>query len=85
MHGFLQVASLLGAALVLAAYVALQWCRWPSTGRAYLWCNLLGAAILTVVAVVDRRAGFIVLEASWTGVSLNALIRPRSTPPPDRV
>lgn len=72
---FLQLVSLLGAGLILGAYVALQRRRWPSTGRLYLWCNLLGATLLTVVAAVDRRVGFMVLEAAWAAVSLHALAR----------
>jgi len=73
MELFLQLVSLLGAGLILGAYVALQRRRWSSTSRLYLWCNLLGATLLTVVAAVDRRVGFVVLEAAWAAVSLYAL------------
>jgi drug/metabolite transporter (DMT)-like permease len=82
MHVFLQVTSLVGAALVLAAYVALQRRWWSSTGATYLWFNFVGAALLTAVAIVDRRAGFVVLEATWTLVSLATIVRPASGPVP---
>lgn len=77
----LQIASLVGAGLILAAYVALQRHRWSSTGKPYLWCNLVGALLLAAVAVADRRAGFIVLESVWAAVSLVSLVRHRPIAP----
>lgn len=75
MNALLQVLSLGGAGLILFAYLALQQRWWSSDGWAYLWFNLVGAAMLTVVALVDRRLGFIVLEAAWVVISLVALLR----------
>lgn len=78
MNVVLQVASLLGALLILLAYVALQRGRWSSHAPAYLWCNLLGAALLTAVATIDRRIGFMLLEGAWTLITLHSILtRPR--------
>lgn len=71
----LQVTSLVGAALILVAYVALQRRNWSSTGAAYLWFNLAGALLLAAVAIADRRAGFIILEGVWAAVSLVSIVR----------
>lgn len=71
----LQAISLVGAGLILVAYVALQRNRWTSRNRWYLWCNLLGSVALTVVAVSDRRVGFVLLEATWAVVSLWSMIK----------
>lgn len=76
MNVAVQLASLVGAALILGAYVSLQRGWWTPAGRGYLWCNFLGAAILTGVAVWDRRFGFIVLEVVWALVSGWSLVRP---------
>ncbi len=78
----IQVVSLVGAGLILLAYFRSQRGFWAQHDRAYLWCNLMGATLLTVVAVWDRRIGFIVLEAAWVWVSLASLRRTisRATP-----
>ena len=84
MSWIVQVVSLMGAGLVLGAYFALQRRVWTSTGNAYLWFNFLGALLLTVVAVVDRRLGFMVLEAAWAAISAWAILGRRSPVTPAR-
>ena len=71
-----QLASLVGAALILVAYVAYQRGRLGREHRSYNALNFVGSAILAWVAIVDRRWGFIVLEGAWALLSLPALLRP---------
>jgi hypothetical protein len=72
---FNQLLSVVGAGLVLGAYVALQR-RWLSSAdRVYSAMNLVGAGLLTWVAIADRRAGFIVLEGAWALLSLPGTLR----------
>lgn len=71
----LQILSLLGAGLILGAYVA-NLRGWTGPQRvSYGLANLVGALILAWVAVVDRRAGFILLEGVWALVSVPPLLR----------
>ena len=76
MNFWIQAVSLVGAVLILAAFVALQrgWAR--SSAAAYLWANFVGSSLLAAVAIVDRRLGFVLLEVVWAAVSLWSLMRP---------
>ena len=66
----LQLVSIVGALLILGGYLALQR-RWlDQADLRFNLMNLIGAALLTWVAVVDRRYGFVLLEGSWTLLSL---------------
>jgi hypothetical protein len=78
MNGLLQLVSILGATMILLAYFALQRRWWSSHTWPYLWCNFLGATLLTVVAVADRRIGFIALEAVWALVTLQTMVSLRN-------
>jgi hypothetical protein len=70
-----QLVSLVGAALILAAYVALQRGWLPRESRLYNALNFVGSLLLTYVAVKDRRVGFIILEGAWALLSLPGMLR----------
>ena len=73
---FFQLVSLVGAALILAAYWAINR-RWLKPHhRLYNLMNFLGGALLLWVAIVDQRIGFMVLEAAWAIIAIPPLIRP---------
>lgn len=72
---FYQIVSLLGAVLILAAYGLNQAGRLLPAHAVYNLMNLVGASLLAWVAVVDRRAGFVVVEGAWALMSLLPLVR----------
>ncbi len=69
-----QVIQILGALLILAAYAAVQFDRMETSSRAYLALNLLGSAILAVLAVSSSQWGFVLLEGVWAIVSAWGLL-----------
>jgi hypothetical protein len=64
-----QMVQLVGAMLILSAYIASQQNRMRLDSVQFLGMNMVGAAILTVVAYVNRDYGFLLLEFVWTWVS----------------
>jgi hypothetical protein len=71
----IQVFSLLGAVAILAAYAANQFGRFHTSNLSYSVANAVGAATLTVVALLEEQWGFLLLEGAWTLVSLAAIAR----------
>ena len=69
-----QVVQIAGALLILAAFAALQAGRIDSGSRLYLVLNLVGSAILAVLALVEDQWGFLLLETAWAIVSAWGLI-----------
>jgi hypothetical protein len=69
-----QVLSLIGAAMVLGAFAASQRGALSRTDVWYNVLNLVGSTLLTIVAVNDRRAGFILLEGLWALFSIPPLL-----------
>ena len=78
-----QLIAGAGAVLVLAGYFALQRGWLAREDRVYNALNFFGAALLTWVAVQDRRWGFIVLEGAWALLSVPGMLR-RAVPPARR-
>ena len=72
---WLQVMSMVGALMVLLAYGLNQGGIWRELHAGYLTLNIVGSLLLGVVAIVDQRAGFILLEFAWAGLGLIGVTR----------
>jgi hypothetical protein len=70
-----QAVQIIGAMLILAAFVLAQQRRMATDSVLYLALNASGAALLAVVAVLDRDIGFTLLETTWAVVSTTGLVR----------
>jgi hypothetical protein len=70
----LQVISVFGSLAILAAFVANQRGWISSSQLSYAVANFVGAAVLTVVAVVDQQIGFILLQGTWILVSVIGIV-----------
>ena len=65
-----QVVQIVGAVLILAAFVLAQFRLLDQESYADLMPNLVGAAVFTVTAYRSEQWGFVLLEAVWAAVSL---------------
>jgi hypothetical protein len=70
-----QVVQVLGALLILVAYAAAQFGALDQHSRVYLVLNLIGSAVLALLAWREEQWGFLLLEGVWAVVSLWALVR----------
>ena len=70
-----QVVQLIGAVLILAAFVLAQQRRLTTDSVVYLALNAAGAGLLAVVAIAGRDIGFTLLETTWAAVSTAGLVR----------
>ena len=77
-----QAIQIVGAVLILIAFIAAQRGAMSPQSRTYLVLNLVGSLILAVLAGLDGDLGFLLLETVWAIVSLLGLVRSAPTPDP---
>ncbi len=85
----LVLLQLVGAILILTAFLAGQFRGWSPSSVRFLLLNLVGSALLAVVALIGRDWGFVLLEGVWAATSAAGLARtlgipglkPRATAP----
>jgi hypothetical protein len=70
-----QLVQVLGSLLVLAAFAAAQRGSLAQDSRTYLMLNVVGSAILAVLAAHEHQWGFLLLEGVWALVSARGLMR----------
>jgi hypothetical protein len=78
-----QVFSLAGAFMILLPFAASQLGRLSIQSVIYQLLNLVGSGTLTVVALLERQYGFLLLEGVWaimSGVGLVNVLRGKTTP-----
>ncbi len=69
------LAELVGAALILSAFVLAQMGRLQTSSLTYLVLNFFGAGTLAVVAAIDGDIGFLLLEGVWSAVSAFSIVK----------
>ena len=73
-HGVVIALELAGAVLILAGFTLGQLRMLDQHSVVYLVLNLVGSFVLAVIALVDERWGFLLLEGVWSIVSAIGLI-----------
>jgi hypothetical protein len=72
-----QVIQVIGAVMILIAYAAAQAGRWSTDSLIYLILNLIGSAVLAVLAAASKNWGFLLLEGVWAIVTAASLLNRR--------
>lgn len=70
-----QLMQVLGAIMILSAFVLAQMKALDQHSYVYLLLNLVGSAILAVDAFEGSDWGFVLLEVVWGAVSAWSLIK----------
>ncbi len=68
-----DLLQIVGALLVLTGFVGAQAGRLGERDWSYLLLNLVGSAILAILASIGARWGFLLLEGAWFVVTLVAV------------
>ena len=71
-----QVISVVGAIIILGAYLGLQRGWLLPRSRLFSSLNFVGACLLCWIAIVDQRAGFIMVEGAWALLSVPGILKP---------
>ena len=82
-HGVVIALELVGAVLILAGFTLAQLRLLDQHSLVYLVLNLVGSFVLAVIALVDQRWGFLLLEGVWaivSAISLANVLRGRGRP-----
>ena len=74
-----QIIQLVGALLILIGFAGSQMGWFGVKEVRYLVLNAVGSGILATIAILDRQWGFILLESTWTIISLIGLFSVLST------
>jgi hypothetical protein len=73
-HGVVIALEIAGAVLILAGYTLGQLRVLDQHSVLYLVLNLVGSFVLAVIAWIDERWGFLLLEGVWSIVSAISLV-----------
>jgi len=64
-----------GVTILLLAYLLMLLKVVAASNKVYIWMNIIGAGLSTLASVFLKYTPFIILEGTWTLVSVIALFR----------
>jgi hypothetical protein len=64
-----------GVTILLLAYLLLLTKVVSANNKVYIWMNIIGAGLSTLASVFLHYLPFVILEGTWTLVSVVALLR----------
>jgi len=70
----ITILGIIGALIILIAFVLNETNRWKNDGWQYDAVNFLGSSLLVIYAILLHSIPFFILNAVWAAVSLRDLI-----------
>lgn len=72
-----QLSSLMGAFIVLTAYIGhqLKWERFDADKYLYNICNSVASILLIYAALFPVQYGFLIMEGAWGLTSVYSILR----------
>ncbi|MDR0424753.1 MAG: hypothetical protein LBH39_04775 [Clostridiales Family XIII bacterium] len=70
-----MIIQIVGSLGVLAGFALAQWGVLNQKSISYLIINAVGSGLLAADAVVEQQWGFLLLEGSWSVISVIGLVR----------
>ncbi len=70
-----EILGSVGVAILLLAFLMNLLKKWQQDNLRYILLNIIGAALSCASSIVIHFLPFIILEATWTIVSILALIK----------
>lgn len=74
-YGLLDAVGIIGAALLMVAYLLLQINKLQSNGLAYSLLNAIGALLIVFSLLVNFNLAAFLIEIFWVLISLIGIIR----------
>ena len=74
-YGFLDLVGLIGAVMLMIAYLMLQLNKLSSDGLAYSLLNAIGASMIVVSLLVNFNLSAFIIEVFWILISFVGIYR----------
>jgi hypothetical protein len=71
----ITIIGIIGAGMVLLAFIMVQTKKWSSESFQFDLVNLVGSAILVVYGILLNSIPFVILNTVWAAFSLKDVIR----------
>ncbi len=73
-----MVIQIVGSIAVLSGFALAQWGILNQKSTVYLLINAIGSGLLAADAIIELQWGFLLLEGSWSIISIAGLFRVRA-------
>jgi hypothetical protein len=72
-----MIIQIIGSVAILAGFLLAQLGFLNQKSTIYLLVNALGSGLLAIDAIIEQQWGFLLLEGSWSVISIIGLFRQR--------